>query len=226
MCRKLRKITHLQRIARYDWLLILFLFALLPQPVFPSPDIAPLFATFSFADQQTTRIFVTAPEACRVIREIASGKRKDMIPNGIIIDDRPAKSPYDSRWSWHFQPDSVEMAEFTIEVCDATPTYVEEHMDEWFQGEKTARWCPWSAHLVKIEDLLYRDVNHNGRVTLEDARLALRILTGQISPTESQRVASDVHPSQGANSLPGDGRITLSDVMIILRQALGLERES
>lgn len=224
MYRKFLKVINLLKPSLCWWLTPVLLLLSLSNPAFPSSDKAPLFATFSFADQQTTRIFVTSPEACRTIREIASGKRKDMIPNGLIIDDHPAKSPYDSRWSWHFQPDSIEMAEFTIEVCDATPTYVEEHRDEWFQGEGIARWCPWSAHLVKIEDLLYGDVDHNGEITIEDARLALRILIGQIPPIESQRAASDVYPSQGTNGLPGDGRITLADVMMILRRAIGLEK--
>ena len=38
---------------------------------------------------------------------------------------------YNLDWSWHFTPGEWDLVEFSIEVCDGTPSYVEEHLDEW-----------------------------------------------------------------------------------------------
>ena len=40
------------------------------------------------------------------------------------------------------------MAEAAIEACDATPSYVEENPDQFFQ----IGYCPWSAELVSLAD--------------------------------------------------------------------------
>ena len=42
------------------------------------------------------------------------------------------------------------MAEFTIEVCDGRPSFVEENVDEFV--DNVGRYCPWSAALVQVED--------------------------------------------------------------------------
>jgi hypothetical protein len=183
----------------------------------------PLFATFTFADGKPVRTFLTDVETAEILLQIAEGERKDGIPNGILLDDRPRKSPYDPNWSWHFKPDSVRMADVTIEVCDATPTYIEEHMDEWFRGEKEARWCGWSAKLVKVEPLVYGDADFDGRVTVADAVNVLRWAISVVFLNEAEIVAGDVYPRSPTGGRPGDGVHTVSDVIMILRHVVGLE---
>jgi hypothetical protein len=182
--------------------------------------LAPVFATFSYADGKQVRVFATNPETIRTLTEIAAGTKGDMIPNGILADDRPGESPYDSRWSWHYQPDSLTMAEVTIEVCDATPSYVEDNMDGWFQGEPTARWCGWSAHLEKLESLIYGDVDGDRSVTVEDARDSLRIVLGLKAPNGAERIAADVYPANTVTGVPGDDVIDLRDAATLLRRAV------
>ena len=53
-------------------------------------------------------------------------------------------------WSWHLDPVDIEMAEFTIELCDAAPGTVEEDLDYWLNT--VGRYCPWGAELVDLED--------------------------------------------------------------------------
>ncbi|WNV86449.1 hypothetical protein [Umezawaea sp. Da 62-37] len=64
------------------------------------------------------------------------------------IVKRPA--PYNPRWSFHYNPDSVAFSDGVIEVCDAGTEYVEDHLDEaggaFLPG---LIWCPWSAKLVR-----------------------------------------------------------------------------
>lgn len=77
--------------------------------------------------------------------------------------------------------------------------------------------------------LLPGDVNSDGKVDIRDATLALRIAVGLLAPTSSQLQAGDVAPKPGvgpkAGQPYGDGRITTSDVVRILRRALNLEKD-
>jgi hypothetical protein len=42
------------------------------------------------------------------------------------------------------------MAEITIEVCDGTPDYVDENVDEFVDVVK--RYCSWGAELTALQD--------------------------------------------------------------------------
>ena len=95
---------------------------------------------------QEFRVFMTKPISIRMAIENYYGLNRANIPIGAIIDDRPGKSPYDSRWSWHFNPDLLNIAEAAIELCDGTPIWVETHLSEW--AGRT--FCPWNAHLVRL----------------------------------------------------------------------------
>jgi hypothetical protein len=54
----------------------------------------------------------------------------------------------DPEWSWHPDPSEVSFADFTIEVCDAVPSYIEENKAEWF--DSVGSWCPWSARVTRV----------------------------------------------------------------------------
>jgi len=49
-------------------------------------------------------------------------------------------------WNWHFVPDTVRMVEASIEVCDGTPAYVNDHLSDYL----AVGYCPWSAKVIKI----------------------------------------------------------------------------
>jgi hypothetical protein len=51
-------------------------------------------------------------------------------------------------WSWHLDPDSVRMAQVSIEVCDGRPSHVEQDLGYWLGTVKT--YCPWSSKVVGI----------------------------------------------------------------------------
>lgn len=51
---------------------------------------------------------------------------------------------------WNFHVETIEFFEFAIEVCDAAPTYVEDHLDEVGGAFLPNRiWCPWSSRLSR-----------------------------------------------------------------------------
>ena len=49
-------------------------------------------------------------------------------------------------WSWHLDPETVEVADLTMEVCDGRPSMVEDDLDYWL--ESVERYCPWGARVV------------------------------------------------------------------------------
>ena len=59
-------------------------------------------------------------------------------------------APYNPAWSYHLDPDSIAFFEMAIEVCDAHPAYVEDHLDEacgaFLPG---CHWCPWASRLTR-----------------------------------------------------------------------------
>lgn len=92
-------------------------------------------------------IFTTNPATCEQIIALGDGRSLASIPNGRV---RRGQVPYNPPWSWHIDPNDVAMAEATIELCDATPSYIEAHLDEWLNT--VVRFCPWSARLVSVTD--------------------------------------------------------------------------
>ncbi len=50
-------------------------------------------------------------------------------------------------WSWHILPNTVQVADFTIELCDGRPSMVEADLDYWVDTVK--QFCPWGGRLVE-----------------------------------------------------------------------------
>ena len=76
-----------------------------------------------------------------------NGQSQANIPSGKII---PQPAAYNTPWSWHIDPEDIQMSEFTIEVCSGLPSHVENDLDYW--ANTIGRFCPWSAELVSIQD--------------------------------------------------------------------------
>lgn len=66
------------------------------------------------------------------------------------------------------------------------------------------------------------DVNGDGRADLQDARLALRIAAGLVSPSPLQIQAGDLVGDQEGGIFMGDGKIDLQDVYWIMRVIAGI----
>jgi hypothetical protein len=60
-----------------------------------------------------------------------------------------APAPYNPGWSYHLDSPSIRFFEAAIEVCDAHPLAVEEHLAEvcgaFLPG---CVWCPWTSRLL------------------------------------------------------------------------------
>ena len=116
-----------------------------PTPAAPSQDAngGGVVVTFRVADAEEYRVLLTEPEDIAVAERLLAGEEAPRIPNGMIV--REGDGGVNTGYRWHIDPESVEFAEVTTEVCDGRPSYVED-------GTLTGEWfCPWSAEVVAID---------------------------------------------------------------------------
>ena len=99
--------------------------------------------TFLVAGSVQYKIEITDPANLATARDLLTGNEDPKIPNGIVVRDDPGVN---EGYSWHIDPDSLEFADMTTEVCDGLPSDVE-------NGIITSEYyCPWSAEVVAIDE--------------------------------------------------------------------------
>jgi hypothetical protein len=119
-----------------------------PKPTQPTLH-GGILATFDVVGE-TFKVWVTNPGTIQQILDLQSGASGDNIPNGRILRGA-GEGNHNAPYSWHLDPQDIETASMTTEVCDAEPSYVEQNVDEFVDNVK--RYCPWSARLIGVEDL-------------------------------------------------------------------------
>jgi hypothetical protein len=100
-------------------------------------------ATFEVADVETFKIELVTPEQVAHVRELIAGGEDGRIPNGVVVRDSPSVN---APWSWHIDPDTLEFADMTTEVCDGLPSDVEDGLIT------SDRYCPWLTSVVELEE--------------------------------------------------------------------------
>ncbi|MCF6212685.1 MAG: hypothetical protein L3J45_01530 [Flavobacteriaceae bacterium] len=55
---------------------------------------------------------------------------------------------YNYNWSWHFKDNEWTMVELSVELCDASPSFVENNLD-YFISNINGSYCPWDSILDK-----------------------------------------------------------------------------
>jgi len=98
-------------------------------------------------EEWTFTILLTDTARIQEARDIVRGVQTDRVSvMGTIIK---APASYNPPWSYHLDPASIEFFDFAIEVCDAHPQYVEQHLQEacgaFLPG---CVWCPYSSVVV------------------------------------------------------------------------------
>ncbi|CAN5749236.1 hypothetical protein BH24CHL5_BH24CHL5_07510 [soil metagenome] len=111
-----------------------------PSPAPGTPTVAYI-ATFDVEGEEY-RILLTDPVDIAIAQDLLAGEGGPTIPNGLIVYGDPGVN---TDWSWHIDPESLEFADLTMEVCDGLPSDVED-------GTLTSeRYCPWGAALVELD---------------------------------------------------------------------------
>lgn len=99
--------------------------------------------TFRVADVEEYKIRLTDPADIEIARKLLAGEEAPSIPNGVVVR---GDSDVNVGYTWHIDPESVEFADFTVEVCDGLPSDVE-------KGITTSdRYCPWSAEVIAVDE--------------------------------------------------------------------------
>lgn len=113
-----------------------------------TPAEAEAFFVVGFPTGATTIVIrLTDPALIQQAREIVGGAGDP----GMHVMGTVVKAParYNPGWSYHLEPRSIRFFEAAIEVCDAHPLAVEEHLAEvcgaFLPG---CAWCPWSSKLL------------------------------------------------------------------------------
>jgi hypothetical protein len=107
----------------------------------PAPTPTGVVITLHVADTEEYRIRLTDADDIATARKLLQGEAAPRIPNGRVVR---GDADINVGYSWHIDPDSVEFADTTIELCDGRPSDVE-------RGLITSeRYCPWSAKVVAI----------------------------------------------------------------------------
>lgn len=86
-------------------------------------------------------VFVNTPAEVEQMRAEVDAEQKQIV-SGIVRRGRP----YNPEWNFTMAPSSIVLGEVFIEVCDASPGYVQRHRSEWL-GQ---RWCPWSSYVKRV----------------------------------------------------------------------------
>ena len=105
-------------------------------------------ATFDVVGERF-RAWVRSPAAIWELHRLRAGRSRASIPAGRVLRGAGAAG-HNAPFSWHLGPEDTTMAEAAIEVCDAVPSYVERHRNEFV--EVVGGFCPWGARLVELRD--------------------------------------------------------------------------
>ncbi|KAN0023202.1 hypothetical protein ACTFIU_011365 [Dictyostelium citrinum] len=91
---------------------------------------------------------LTDDKKIKAARDILSGKETNTVH--VMGRIKKNKQSYNPQYDFHLDPDTVTFFDLAIEVCDATPQYVEDHLDEvcgaFLPG---CYYCPWASKLSK-----------------------------------------------------------------------------
>lgn len=75
-----------------------------------------------------------------------------------LVSGRIVKgSGWDTRYPFHFEPESVQLVDLGIEICDGAPMRSVQDVNsffEWSTGSATsasATWCPWSSYPIAVQ---------------------------------------------------------------------------
>jgi hypothetical protein len=113
------------------------------------PKVKPVFFKVGFpTDKEGTFVIrLTDPDKIEAAR--AAIRDPENNPHSVLGVIVKKKARFNPDWSFHLKPRSVELFQQATEVCDATPQYVEEHLDEACGAFlPDCRWCPWSSKVL------------------------------------------------------------------------------
>ncbi|MFI0367101.1 calmodulin-binding protein [Actinomadura sp. 1N219] len=118
------------------------------RPADAAPSAAAHFVFTDMASDDEAVIELTDPAEIQHARDLINGTATDNPQVMGKIVKQPAS--YNPGWSYHLDPATIQFFEIATEVCDASISYVEEHLDEaggaFLPG---LTWCPWGSRVLR-----------------------------------------------------------------------------
>lgn len=128
----------------YPVVLFVLALTLLGLPA-PTPAAEPAYFQVGFAASDAIfTIKLTDPQQIEQARMLIANDSAKLVMGTIV------KEPvwYNQPWSYHLAPQSISFADLAVEVCAASPGYVEENLAEVGGAFLPANvWCPWDSSL-------------------------------------------------------------------------------
>jgi hypothetical protein len=109
--------------------------------------------TFLFgmkSDSEGKEDFVAVTSNSAVIADVVSQLARPVEDRTRHINGRIERGNggHNLGWSWHFTPDEWALTAESVELCDGTPTLVEQDLAYWV--DIVGSFCPWDSY-VKSE---------------------------------------------------------------------------
>lgn len=119
----------------------------------PAPE-WPAIITFAFTDHpaDTMKVFVSREETIAAAESYVATHRGPKLLAGMIVRG----AGIDDRYPFQFFPETVEIIDAAIEVCDGAPMRTAAAVDDFFaaslgnRNAPTATWCPWSSYPIQV----------------------------------------------------------------------------
>jgi hypothetical protein len=92
------------------------------------------------------KVRVTDPQDILALEQRMTAAQTGVISGKLVAGDGGFNSP----WSWHLDPGSVQVPDVSTEVCDGRPSFVEADLQYWLNN--VVFYCPWGARVVANED--------------------------------------------------------------------------
>ena len=102
-----------------------------------------IIVTFLVAGKEEYKIQLIDPTDIAIAEQLLAGEAAPGIPNGVVVYGDPGVN---EGYSWHIDPETVEFADFTTEVCDGLPSDVEQKIIT------SDYYCPWAAEVIAIDE--------------------------------------------------------------------------
>lgn len=109
----------------------------------------PRYFELTSSDENVDYSFIAKTSDPEVIDKAESQLQLSLDQRGLHIhgDIERGNEGYNNDWSWHFTPDSWDLVEVSVEVCDGRPQMVEDNLDYWV--DDVGYFCPWSSVVLR-----------------------------------------------------------------------------
>lgn len=122
-----------------------------PVPTTSNANSGAKYFKFVMSDDSNEYFTVKITDSATIKRaEEELSKKSSVIVTGKVREGNGGfnKKSSSSYWNWHLDPETVSFADFTTEICDGRPSFVDQSLSEW----KDKQYCPWVARISEEMD--------------------------------------------------------------------------